>query len=104
MDSTPSENSCPLTRPVASVLVLNTLRPVSEPLLASIEGWRCLLTSEQWEGYRNVATTAAQRLEGEVQRNGSAVVFRGAPDVARSINAGLRAAGLTTSLNLLHTA
>jgi hypothetical protein len=33
-----------------------------EPLLASIEGWRSVLTPEQWEAYRDLATTAAQRV------------------------------------------
>ena len=38
------------TRPrsLATVLVLNGNESVIEPLLSTIEGWRSLLTSEQW--------------------------------------------------------
>ena len=44
---------------------------------------------------------AAQHVDHEVRVNGSAAVYRGAPDVARAIDLALREAGLTTSLNLL---
>jgi uncharacterized protein YjeT (DUF2065 family) len=88
-------------RPVATVLVLNDNEPVIEPLLASIEGWRSVLTPEQWEAYRDLATAAAHRVDREVRLTGSAAVYRGAPDVAHGIDAALRAAGLTTSVNQL---
>jgi hypothetical protein len=88
-------------RPIATVLVLNDNEPVIEPLMASIEGWRTVLTPEQWEAYRDLAIAAAHRVDREVRLNGSAAVYRGAPDVAQGIDAALRAAGLTTSVNQL---
>lgn len=91
------------TRPrsLATVLVLNDNESVIEPLLSTIEGWRSLLTSEQWETYSELAMEAAQHVDHEVRVNGSAAVYRGAPDVARAIDLALRDAGLTTSVNLL---
>jgi hypothetical protein len=88
-------------RSLATVLVLNDNGSVIEPLLSTIEGWRSLLTSEQWETYSAMATEAAKRVDHEVRVNGSAAVYRGAPDVARAIDLALRDAGLTTSVNLL---
>lgn len=87
--------------PLTTLLVINDLRPVAARLLASIEGWRSVLTEEQWSGYRERASRAAVRLERQVACNGSAVVYRGSPEVAGSLEAGLREAGLTTSLNTI---
>jgi hypothetical protein len=91
------------TRPrsIATVLVLNGNESVIAPLLSTIEGWSSLLTAEQWEAYSELATEAAQRVDREVRVNGSAAVYRGAPDVALAIDLALREAGLTTSVNLL---
>jgi hypothetical protein len=91
------------TRPrsVATVLVLNDNGSVIEPLLSTITGWRSLLTTDQWDAYSELATEAAHRVDHEVRVNGSAAVYRGAPDVARAIDLALREAGLTTSVNLL---
>jgi hypothetical protein len=93
-----STRSCSL--PLATVLVLNANRSVIEPLLSTIEGWRSLLAEDQWAAYEQMASSAALRVDRQVRLNGSAAVYRGAPDVAEAIDAALRAAGLTTSVNL----
>ncbi|MEB3322114.1 MAG: hypothetical protein VKI81_04755 [Synechococcaceae cyanobacterium] len=85
---------------IGSVLVLNALQPVIGPLLASIEGWRGVLPSDQWQRYRSVAEASARRVEREVALCGSCLVYRGPLEAARSIEACLRTAGLTTSLNV----
>lgn len=87
-------------RPVATVQVLNGNESVIEPLLATITGWRSLLTPEQWEAYSELATEAAQRVDREVRVNGRAAVYSGSPDGARAIDLALRQAGLTTSVNV----
>jgi hypothetical protein len=68
--------------------VLNTLDPVIEPLRRAIVG---------------LPAASAAWLEERLQRNGGAIVFRGHPEAARRYETNLRAAGLTTSVNLLMT-
>jgi hypothetical protein len=74
--------------PLATVWVLNTLDPVIEPLRRAIVG---------------LPAASAAWLEERLQRNGGAIVFRGHPEAARRYETNLRAAGLTTSVNLLMT-
>jgi hypothetical protein len=76
------------TAPVATVLVLNSLRPVFDRLMTCLEG---------------LSPFEAQRMEREINRNGAAAVHQGSVEEARTIEACLRSAGLTTSVNLLVT-
>jgi len=72
--------------PLATVLVLNSLGSVIEPLRRAIA---------------SLPAASAAWLDERLQRDGSAILFRGHPDAARRYEANLKAAGLTTSLNLL---
>jgi hypothetical protein len=76
----------PTVAPVATVFVLNTLQPLVAALRAGLQG---------------LSPAAARRLERRVHVNGSSPIYRGSPERAREIEASLRAAGLTTSVNLL---
>ena len=92
----------PEDHPVAigSVLVLNTLQPVIEPLLRSIECWRSVLTAEQWQTYCKIEEETAPRVDRELAMSGRCLVFQGPLDAARSIEMCLRSEGLSTSLNV----
>ena len=72
--------------PLATVWVLNSLEPVIEPLRRAIAG---------------LPAASAAWLDERLQRNGAAIVFRGHPEAARRYETNLKAAGLTTSVNLL---
>jgi hypothetical protein len=72
--------------PLATVWVLNTLEPVIEPLRRAIAG---------------LPAASAAWLDERLQLNGGAIVFRGHPEAARRYETNLKAAGLTTSVNLL---
>lgn len=73
--------------PLATVSVLNALRPVVSHLQEAIE---------------DLSAHEAAGMESLVQRTGSAIVFQGHPSTAHHLERRLRRAGLTTSLNLLH--
>jgi hypothetical protein len=72
--------------PLATVSILNALEPVAAPLRGCLP---------------ELSSAEAQSLDGLLERLGSAVVFRGHPVAARAVEARLRRAGLTTSLNWL---
>lgn len=69
---------------IATVQVLNDLRPLAERLRSVLDG---------------LAPQRAEELHREVERCGRAVVYRGDPEQARLLEAQLRAAGLCTCLN-----
>ena len=75
-----------LRTPLATVWVLNTLEPVIGPLRQAIAG---------------LPAASAVWLEERLHRNGAAIVFRGHAEAARRYETNLKAAGLTTSVNLL---
>jgi hypothetical protein len=72
--------------PLATVSILNDLRPVLQQLQEAIE---------------DLSAREAEGLDSLLQRTGSAIVFRGHPSSARHLDRRLRRAGLTTSVNLL---
>jgi hypothetical protein len=72
--------------PLATVWVLNTLEPVIDPLRRAIAG---------------LPAASAAWFDQRLQRNGGAIVFRGHLEAARRYETNLKAAGLTTSVNLL---
>jgi len=72
--------------PLATVSILHTLQPVANRLRSSLE---------------HLSAAEAHALDGLLERTGAAVVFRGHPVAARALEALLRRAGLTTSVNVM---
>jgi predicted deacylase len=73
--------------PTATLLVLPDLRPLGQRLAAVL---------------RHLAPGAAEDLHRDAERLGRAVVFQGDLAEAERLHRELKAAGLTTSLNLRH--
>jgi hypothetical protein len=71
--------------PIATLLVLPDLKPLAQRLLAAL---------------RHLTPDLADGLHHEAERLGRAVLFSGDPLEAEQLRRDLRAAGLTTSLNL----
>ncbi|MEB3316521.1 MAG: hypothetical protein VKO39_00030 [Cyanobacteriota bacterium] len=80
----PSPCSSPLTTSLATVLVLDALRPVREALR---------------QVFADLDDGEALRLEQQVRWCGSAPVYVGSPQEARHHAARLAGLGLTTSVN-----
>jgi hypothetical protein len=70
---------------IATLLVLPDLRPLGQRLAAVL---------------RHLSIGAAEDLHRDAERLGRAVVFQGDPAEAEQLRRELKAAGLTTSLNL----
>ena len=70
---------------IATLLVLPDLRPLGQRLTAVL---------------RHLSIGAAEDLHRDAERLGRAVVFQGDPAEAEQLRRELKAAGLTTSLNL----
>jgi len=73
---------------IATVLVLPDRQPLAPRLQAALHALALPLLAD---------------LERQLETLGRALVFRGTPEEAGRIEARLRAEGLTTSVNLLHT-
>lgn len=71
--------------PLATISILNDLRPVLQKLQEAIE---------------TLSASEAKGMESLLQRTGSAIVFQGHPSAAHHLYRRLQQAGLTTSLNL----
>jgi hypothetical protein len=73
--------------PIATLLVLPDRQPLGQRLMAALA---------------DLSPELAAALHQQAERLGQAVVFSGEPQEAHRIDSLLRAAGLSTSLNLRH--
>ncbi len=81
--------------PIATVLVLPDRQPLGPRLIAAL--------APDPQRLAETRLQALATLDQQMERLGQAVVFSGSPQEAQRIAGQLRAAGLTTSLNLRTT-